>query len=379
MKILIAPDKFKGTLTATDICTIVAAELKENLPPGYSIKSFPLADGGDGTADVLQHHLGGKSVELVVRDPLMQPMLSTYLIAKDGKTAFIEMARASGLVLLAPEKRNPLQTTTYGTGELIRDAMAKGVRRIYLGVGGSATNDGGAGALAALGVQFRDKSGKSFIPTGGTLSQIAEVDLSEVENEIQKLQISVLCDVTNPFTGKQGSAHVFAPQKGADEVMVGVLEEGMSNFGDLIRERTGIDLNKVSGAGAAGGLAGGLHAFLGAALRSGIRAIMELTRFEDTLRWADLVITGEGKLDEQSLKGKLVMGVLEQAQNLGKPVVIICGICGLGKRDLRKMGIQYVFELVQEASKDCSVAHPALTLKRVVRNRLINLIKDLQI
>lgn len=375
MNILIAPDKFKGTLSSLEVCAIVEDELKKNFIPQHNIKSFPLADGGDGTADVLQYHLGGQKIELKAHDPLMRPVTASYLLTKDGNTAFIEMARVSGLVLLKPNEQNPLHTTTYGTGELIRDALTKGAKQIFLGIGGSATNDGGTGALAALGVRFLNKNGSAFIPTGGTLEQITDIDFPELYRELKDVAITALCDVSNPFTGKDSAARMFAPQKGADEAGVQQLEKGMEHLACLIKRITGVDLNQVPGSGAGGGIAGGLHALLGAKLKPGIQSVMALTRFEDALQWADLVITGEGKIDQQTLKGKLVMGVVKSAQNMGKLNVVVCGICELSSVERKRMGAQYLFELTQESSLSQSLANPALTLKKVVQNYLIKLIK----
>lgn len=379
MNILIAPDKFKGTLSSLEVCAIVEDELRRNLLQRHNIKSFPLADGGDGTTDVLRYHLGGRVEELMVHDPLMRPVQSSYLITADGKTAFIEMARASGLVLLKPLEQNPLHTTTYGTGELIRDALTKGATHICLGIGGSATNDGGTGALAALGVRFLNKDGSAFIPTGGTLEQIAEIDLSALSGRLKDAKIIALCDVTNPFTGTQGAAQVYAPQKGADKETVQQLEKGMEHFARLTRGRTGLDLNQVPGSGAGGGIAGGLHAWLNAEIKSGVQSIMELTRFEDALQWADLVITGEGKVDEQTLSGKLVMGVVRKAQQFGKKLLIICGRNELEKPFENDKNVLSVFDLIKFSGGKKAVRKPKEELRKLIKERVVSYIERLPV
>lgn len=379
MNILIAPDKFKGTLSSSEVCAIVEDELRRNLLPQYNIKSFPLADGGDGTADVLQHHLNGNRIELTVSDPLMRPVKASYVLSGDDKTAFIEMAKASGLVLLKQKEQNPLHTTTFGTGELIRDALTKGARHIYLGIGGSATNDGGTGVLAALGVRFLNKDGSAFIPTGGTLEQIAEIDLSALPGKPRDVKTTAMCDVTNPFTGPQGAAQVFAPQKGADEAAVQQLETGMAHLAQIIKSKTGVDLSGVPGSGAGGGIAGGLYALLGAELKPGIQSIMELTRFDEALHWADVVITGEGKLDEQTLKGKVIMGVTQRAQQSGKKVIVVCG-----KNDLKEKKGLYdndtvleVFDLISFCGKTVALTEAEIALSRMVRQKIVTFIKNL--
>lgn len=376
MNVLIAPDKFKGTLSSAEVCRIIQGTLADSFPSS-SIRALPLADGGDGTADVLRHYIKGRPVRVKVHDPLMRLAEADYLLSGDGTVAYIEMAAASGLVLLAANERNPLLTSSYGTGELLLHACHLGARHIFLGIGGSATNDGGAGALAALGFRFLDKNKKAFVPAGGMLQQITDIDDKNILPELRSIKFTALCDVTNPFTGSEGATVVFAPQKGADENAVKQLEAGMRHFAAVLYRKTGKELT-IPGTGAGGGIAGGLYAMLGAELKSGINVVMELSGFEKALKWADVVITGEGKLDNQTPKGKAVFGAAQMARKHGKKVVVVCGRNELSRFQLKEIGIESVFQLVDKASEAVALKNPAAVLREVVRSEIIPLLKNLR-
>lgn len=269
--------------------------------------------------------LKGEYAEVRVHDPLMRPVTATYGIIEGGTVAVLEMASASGLPLLQPDERNPLKTTTYGTGEMIADALRRGCRKLSIGIGGSATNDGGTGMLSALGFRFYDKNGNELKGGGEILSQIASIDNRYVMAELANAEFTVACDVTNPFSGPDGAAYVYAPQKGADGRMVEELDLGLKHFAGIIKSYNGIDVESIPGAGAAGGLGGGFVAFLGAKLMSGIEMVLDAIRFREMIKDADLIITGEGKLDAQTAMGKAPCGVLDAAALQGIPVIAIGG------------------------------------------------------
>jgi glycerate kinase len=322
MNVLIAPDKFKGTLTAAQVCDAVAEGLQQS-GREFAIRKMPLADGGDGTLDFFLHHLGGERIALRVHDPLFREVTAEYVWLPESKTAFVEMARASGLSLLTARERNPLLTSTVGTGELIRDAGNRGAKKILIGIGGSATNDGAAGVLHALGAQLLTAHGERVTPTGGELNRIARVEWPERAQWKRFVSVTAFCDVQNPFFGLEGAAYVYAPQKGATPDQLPVLDAGLRAWAALTLAATGVDVQLVAGAGAGGGMAGGLHAWLGAELKPGIDVILDLAQFDEAARWADVIITGEGKLDEQTLRGKVVAGVINRATN--KTVLAVCG------------------------------------------------------
>lgn len=326
-KILIATDSFKGCLSAAEASGAIAEGIRRVFPdcPGVRI---PVADGGEGFTEALLAARGGAWRTLTVSDPLGRPLEAGYGILPDG-TAVIETAAASGLPLLAPEERNPLLTSTFGTGELVRDAIERGSRNVLVGLGGSATHDAGTGLLSALGFRFLDADGNDVVPGGGNLGRIATIDRSGVIPGLDGTRFTAACDVQTRFCGPAGAAATFAPQKGADAAAVRRLEEGTAHFATLIRERTGINLQEVPGSGAAGGLGGALAALLGACLESGIDLVLDAAGFDAQLRDADLVITGEGRIDAQSAQGKAVWGVLRRSQRAGVPVVAVCGRLGL--------------------------------------------------
>jgi len=322
MKILLAPDKFKGSLTAQEVCTSLAAGIKKS-HPNATIISKPLADGGDGSLEVLDYYLDLKTISKIVQDPLGRPINTSYKLAKE--TAYIEMAAASGLVLLQVAERNCLITSSYGTGELIADAIAQGATKIYLFIGGSATNDGGIGIAAALGYQFYDGAGQILKPVGENLKNIAKIDNSQVRFDWNKISVRVICDVENPFYGKNGAAYVYAAQKGASPTDIVYLDKGLRSLANQLVAHNYPNIAQVAGAGAAGGVGGGAIAFLGAKLQSGIQTFMELTQLETAIKDCDIVITGEGKLDKQTEQGKVISGVCQLAKKYNKRVLAVCG------------------------------------------------------
>ncbi len=287
--------------------------------------NIPVGDGGEGTVGTLIAALGGETVSCIVHDPLMRPIEATYGILADHRTAVIEMAAASGLTLVSVSERNPLRTTTYGTGELIRDALERGCRDFLIGIGGSATNDGGIGMLRALGFRFLDEGGNELESGGESLGRIYAVDRSMALPQLEESSFTIACDVNNPFYGEEGAAYVFARQKGADDTMVRLLDEGLRNLAEVIGRTEGIEVNQMPGSCAAGGLGGAFVAFLKCVLKPGIRMVLDALRFDERIRGADLIITGEGKLDKQTCMGKTPFGVLRAGMRQGIPVVVMGG------------------------------------------------------
>lgn len=339
MKIVVALDKFKGSLPAPRACEIVRDALL-SIRPDWRVVSKPMADGGDGTAEVLHGILGGRWLSRDVVGPL--PELSvrgTYLWIEEERTAVIDMASASGLAMLKPEQRNPLRTTTFGTGELIRDAMERGADKILLGVGGSATVDGGVGAAMALGWRFLDARGDSIGLGGGELERITRMEHPARRVDVVPA-IEVLCDVDNPLCGEHGAARVFGPQKGATAAMIGRLDAGLNHLATLAKEQLGIDIANVPGAGAAGGLAAGAMAFMDGRLVSGVEAIIRETGLEEDITGAEWVVTGEGRFDEQSLRGKVVSGVARLAAKHGARVAVLAGSVQVPGEVWRREGIE---------------------------------------
>ncbi|MGQ0656830.1 MAG: glycerate kinase [Chromatiales bacterium] len=326
MKIVIAPDSFKENLASMEVATEIEKGLRRVWPKARCVK-VPMADGGEGTVQSLVDATGGKILNCEVAGPLGEPVQARYGLLGDGRTAVIEMAEASGLPLVPRDRRNPLLTTTYGTGQLIVDAIERGVNRIIIGIGGSATNDGGAGMAQALGVTFLDKSGQplSGRASGGMLDQIARIDPRGLHRRLRQVRISAACDVTNPLCGPQGATHVYGKQKGATPGMIEQLDRNLAHFAALIRRDLGVDVSERPGAGAAGGLGAGLMAFTGAVLERGVELVVRATRLEEHMKGADLAITGEGRVDFQTAFGKTPSGVAKAARKSGVPVVAIGG------------------------------------------------------
>lgn len=323
-KIVLAPDSFKGSLSSTEAAQAMARGVQRVLPDA-EVVLLPLSDGGEGLVESLVAASGGELLEYEVTGPLGRPVKAILGLMGDGKTAVIEMAQASGLVLVPEEERNPLVTTTFGTGELIAKALDLGCDHLIIGIGGSATNDGGMGMAQALGVRFLDTEGELLGSGGGELARLASIDISRMDPRLQDVRIEVACDVNNPLTGPQGAAHVYGPQKGATPEMVEFLDAALARYDRILKRDLGQDVGRVPGAGAAGGLGAGLMALLKGKLVSGIELVLNVLKFEEKARGASLVITGEGKFDAQSAYGKVPMGVARRSKALGLPVVVIAG------------------------------------------------------
>ncbi len=344
MKIVVAPNAFKGSLSATEAAKAMAEGIERVLPKAEVIQ-VPVADGGDGLIDVAVEALRGERRTLEVTGPRENPVFADFCYVKSRGLATIEMALASGLALLPENLQDPTLTTTFGTGELIRAALDLGVRRIHTGIGGSATNDGGIGMAQALGARFLDKDGKDLPGIGSSLSSIAEIDLSDLDPRIEETAFEAVCDVNNPLCGPEGAAAVYGPQKGASPDQVEELDQGLKNLATVIQKQLGLDVMNMPGAGAAGGLGAGLHAFLGAKLCRGIDLIFEMVGLEEKLLDADLVFTGEGQIDFQTVFGKAPGGVAAAAKAQGIPCFAIAGSVGSELGDLYENGISAVFSL----------------------------------
>ena len=342
-KIVVASDSFKGSLSSGEIASIVAEAAGEVFPNCETVR-LEMADGGEGTIDALRRTFDGTRVKVTVSDPLGRPVASEYAIVDipgEGLTAVIEMSKASGLTLVPVEQRNPLHTSTLGTGELILDALGRGCRHFLIGIGGSATNDGGTGMLAALGWRFLDSAGQVLAPVGASLGKIVSISSEGRDPRLDSCTFVTACDVDNPFCGSDGAAYVFAPQKGASPEEVKDLDDGLYSFASVIRASTGVDVKDLPGAGAAGGLGGALKAFLGAELVPGAEMVLDAIGFDSLAEGADLVITGEGRMDSQTLKGKAPLCVLRHASRLGIPTVALTGLVsdydlirGLGYKEI---------------------------------------------
>lgn len=360
---VLVPDSFKGTLGSGEICAILREEILR-AKPDAEVVSIPVADGGEGSVDAFLTAVGGQRVQVPCHGPHMEEMTGFYGLLPDG-TAVVEMAAAAGLPL-AGNRLEPDTATTYGVGELMADAAARGARCIILGLGGSATNDGGCGAAAALGARFLDGRGKTFLPTGGNLDSIARIDLG---GQRPLPEITVMCDIDNPLCGPTGASEVFGPQKGADPEMVRRLDGNLRHLAEVIRRDLGAEILDLPGAGAAGGMGGGAAAFWNGKLQMGIETVLDTVDFDEIVRGARLVITGEGCLDGQSLRGKVVSGVAARARRAGVPVVALVGAVGEGADGIYDLGVCGVFttnhrpEPFEEAR-----LHAADNLRRTIRN-----------
>ena len=336
-KVVIAPDSFKGSLSSFDVCRIISEELEKR--EDIECISVPVADGGEGTVDTYLYNMGGEKVEVRVQNPIGEE-ITAYYAQLDGHTAVIEMAQASGITLISPLA--PMKADTYGTGQLILSAMDRGVRNIVIGIGGSATTDGGTGCIRALGGRFLDKDGKEVRHGGDGLSDIESIDMSGLDRRIGDCRFTVLCDVNNPLFGEKGAAYVFAPQKGADAECVEQLDRGLQHYSDKVKEALGKDNAKAEGAGAAGGLGYALMTFLNAGMKKGIDNILDMCGFEEKVRNADLVITGEGKMDSQSLLGKVPFSVASRVS--GVRTVAVVGVSETDEALAREKGIDEIIE-----------------------------------
>lgn len=337
MRFLFASDSFKGSLSSAEIIQILTEEA-HRIIPGCETVGLLTADGGEGTLDAVVDAWRGEKQELTVHGPLMEPVKASYGRLGNAR-AMIEMAAASGLPLVPQEKRNPLYTTTYGTGELIAHALSQGITQITVAIGGSATNDGGMGAMRALGVRFLDRSGEELAGRGADLLHVEKIDTSGLHPAVHKADFTVMCDVKNPLTGPHGAAYTFGAQKGAGEKELAILEEGMKHYACILREQMGTDVEQMPGAGAAGGLGAALAAFLRAKIEPGIESVLDMIGFDEAVQRADLVITGEGRLDWQSCYGKVISGVGERAKKYGVPAIAVVGGMGEGASDIYEHGI----------------------------------------
>ncbi len=338
MKIVIAPDSFKGNLSALEVAKLIEKGIRRVYPKVRIVK-VPMADGGEGTVQSLVDATKGRIIRKEVTGPLEKKIKAFYGILGDGKTAVIEMASASGLPLVPKKKRNPLLTTTYGTGELIRAALDRGCRKIIVGIGGSATVDGGAGMAQALGARLLDRKGGEIDFGGGALENLEEIDLSKLDKRLKKTKVLIASDVDNPLTGPKGAAKVYAPQKGATPSMVKRLEKNLKRYASSIKRDLKKDIKDIPGTGAAGGLGAGLIAFLNAKIRLGVDIVIETVGLEKHLKDADLVITGEGKMDSQTIYGKTPIGVAKLAKKYNIPVIAIVGEVSEGVEVVYKHGI----------------------------------------
>lgn len=369
-KILLVPDSFKGTLSSRQVCQVMAGQLRRFFPQAQ-VKSIPVADGGEGSVEAFLAAAGGERRTRTVTGPFGEPVEAFYGVLGDGRTAVIEMAACAGLPL-AEGRLNPERATTYGVGELLLAAKEAGCTKAILGLGGSCTNDGGAGAAAALGAKFTRADGTAFVPTGGTLGEIAALDVSPVAQALQGMELTAMCDIDNPLYGEAGAAAVFAPQKGADAAMVARLDAGLRHLGQVSARCLGRDFSHLPGAGAAGGLGFGMAAFCGAQLRMGIDAVLDAVGFDSLLPGTDVVFTGEGKIDSQSARGKVVSGVAVRCRKAGVPVVAVVGQIGQGFEEMYQQGLTAVFSINRAAqpfaeSRFHAGENLALTMENIAR------------
>ncbi|MET1257772.1 glycerate kinase [Flagellimonas sp. DF-77] len=352
MKFVIAPDKFKGSLSGAGFCSAVEKGIRKVFPEARII-AMPMADGGDGSIDVLGQLQGFENEVLEVNDPLFRPILSRYLIHTRQRTAFVELSEASGHKLLVSNELDCLKSSSYGTGELIRHAIEKGARHIIVGLGGSATNDGGMGIAAALGFRFYDRNRLELEPIGKNLIKVAQIEIDKEDHQrIRGVQFKLACDVGNPFNGPFGAAFTYAPQKGANDEQVGFLDDGLRHFAEVLRTQFELDVNGIKGAGAAGGVAGGLAAMFNASLCSGFELMADLIGFEDRLQGADWIITGEGKIDAQTQAGKTIQGIAQRAIEHQVPVAAFCGNVALDHIQQQALGLAFVASVLR---KPCSL------------------------
>lgn len=348
MKIVVAPDSFKGSLSALEAANYIEAGIIE-ASGNIEVVKIPAADGGEGTVEALIMGAGGNIIRKTVTGPLNNKIDSFFGILGDGTTAVIEMAAAAGLTLIPADKRNPLDATTYGVGELILAAVDRGCNRIIVGLGGSATNDGGMGMAQAFGVEFTDREGNLLGQGGRFLADISSIDVSKIDKRLSGVEIVAACDVKNPLFGPEGASHVYGPQKGAFPEMVKFLDEGMENYANCIERDLGTSIANIPGSGAAGGLGGGLIAFTGAVLRPGIDIVIETCKFEGVVKDADLLITGEGRTDFQTAYGKVPVGLAAIAKKYEVPVVCLSGGLGNGFEEVYGCGIDSAFSIINNA------------------------------
>nr|WP_319266362.1 glycerate kinase [uncultured Draconibacterium sp.] len=373
-KIVIAPDKFKGSLTGIEFCDAVERGIRKQFENIVIVK-LPLADGGDGTVDALKFYTGGKLISAEVHDPLLRPIQANYLYSEKEKLAFIEMAEASGIRLLKNEELNPMETSTYGTGELILDAIKRGAKHILLGIGGSSTNDAGMGMATVLGFRFFDAENTLLKGAGKDLTRLATIDTSNVISELGSVKFEVACDVNNPLFGPNGAAHIYAPQKGASGQMVDDLDAGLKNFSERVVKQFGKNLQNIAGAGAAGGLGAGCVLFLNAKLKSGTELIKSIADFDKQVKDADWIVTGEGKFDEQTFSGKVIKGVLDSRTK--QKLAVFCGLSELTVKQIKAHKIDFLAEMMEQAADvGDSIKNAAKYLENAAEKFARNIYRD---
>lgn len=368
-KILLAPDSFKGTMSSVEICAIMKNAI-ETFYPDAEVISIPAADGGEGSVDAFLTALGGEKKTVSVQGPFGNKINSFFGILENG-TAIIEMAACAGLPLVKTEK-NPATTTTYGAGELIKAALDCGCDKIIMGIGGSATNDGGCGTASALGVQFFDKAGKAFIPTGGTLHHIERIDKSGIDPRLKKIELITMCDIDNPLCGENGAAYIFGPQKGADSEMAAFLDSGLRHLADVVKKEFALDMAETAGAGAAGGMGYGMKVFLDSSLRMGIETVLDTVNFNELLKGADCVFSGEGTIDAQSLRGKVITGIARRTKAAHVPLIAVTGAIDDGIDTLYDAGVTALFCINRRADDFsrpglCAQSNLSMTMKNILR------------
>lgn len=342
-KFILIPDSFKGTMSSDEICSVMEKAIRQNYPEA-DIISIPVADGGEGSVDAFLKAMGGERVSVTVKGPFFQDMDAFYGIIDSGRTAVIEMAACAGLPLVE-DHPDPRRTTTYGVGQLMEDAISRGCRKIILGLGGSCTNDAGTGAAAALGVRFTDKNGNSFIPTGGTLKEIVHIDTSAILPSLKAVELITMCDIDNPLYGDKGAAYVFAPQKGATAEVVKELDDGLRHLDQVLQKDLKLFLADMKGAGAAGGMGWGMATFFGSSLQMGIETVLNTVGFDELLKGADYVFSGEGRIDTQSIRGKVVIGVARRTKKANVPLIAFVGDIGDGIEEAYELGVSDIFSI----------------------------------
>ena len=369
-KIILMPDSFKGTMSSSEICALMKEQILRHFPD-CQVESIPVADGGEGTVECFIEAMNGVRHTLTVKGPFMEDITGFYATVDGGRTAIIEMAAAASLPMVAG-REDPKRTTTYGVGELIKDAVSRGCKKIVVGLGGSCTNDMGVGAAAGAGALFYDADGKSFVPTGATLSQIAKIDVAPLRAMLGDVEIVAMCDIDNPLYGESGAAYVFSPQKGASPETVKFLDDNLKACAATVKSELGVDVADLPGAGAAGGMGAGMVAFFGANLKAGIDTVLDTVNFEHIAADADMIITGEGRIDSQSLRGKVVIGIAQRAKEINVPVVAIVGDIGDNMEPAYELGVTAIYSINRVAvpfsvAKHRSKSDLALTVDTLMR------------